>query len=212
MLFVASCFLKGFSFRNELLAEYPELASDIEEEIRKLEEERDSKQAHVDALQAELEEAETKATINTGKKDAIPFVASSGTAGRAKPDSELDGDSNLQLDEVAPDEDAEADSEMSSQEADQRTTGTEIQTKNDKASKEDLSLQAIGTEIIRSLLKQAERDIRRIIELMTPALKPLLRVGSVAWRQLRSAADKLRTAYDAQHRKSSDANPKSEEL
>lgn len=190
-------------YRNDLLAEYPELAAEVEEEIKKLEAEQIARQAEVDALQKELEEAHS----DKGGP-GVAFVSSSGTS---SPEAASDGDFEIMDDgETVPvvDDDAGsiADEATITQEevlledaeetvVDVKGEDSEVIAKNETNSKEDFTMSAITFEIIRAMIKQVENDVKRIVELMAPVIRPILRAGDVAWRHLKVVFESARRSY-----------------
>ncbi len=188
------------------MAEYPELAAEVEEEIKKLEAEQQSRQAEVEMLQHELEQTEKAAAESRKSSSGSAFVPSPETGNDSnapvEDDFEIihDGDSTgdeetdsklLEEQEIIPNEVVE---KLVSEGA--KEESTEIIPKNETTSEEDFTMQALTFEIIRAMVKQVESDVRRIIELMTPVIRPILRAGDVAWRHLRVTFESLRHSYE----------------
>lgn len=182
-----------FFSRNELLAEYPELRAEVEEEIKKLEAEQMARMAEVEMLEKELAKSQEAAAERANSSSGPAFVASPEPAGKTgtKGDDDFeiidDGDSTAQVQSDVPIVEDEF-----IQETIQGTT--EVAAKNESG--EDLTMKAITFEIIRELIKQVESDVKRIVELLTPVIQPILSAGDVAWRHLRVAVESLWKNYE----------------
>jgi hypothetical protein len=187
--------------RNELLAEYPELATEIEEEIKKLEAEQSAKRAEVEKLEKELAEAQaahSTAKVSSGSAFVPPTVATndSGKTIADQDDLEVidDGDSVLHgndddiMDQSTANEILEDRQEEVVSSSDNESVNVAV--KNETA-KEDFTMSAITFEIIRAMVKQVENDVKRIVELIAPVVQPILRAGDVAWRHLKLVIESL---------------------
>lgn len=196
-------------YRNELLAEYPELAAEVEDEIKKLEAEQLARQAEVEALQKELEEAQNLADETDKSNPGAAFVSSSSDASTS-PEVTSDGDLEESIDHGEPSieddagaipaelmiEDDVVAEDTEETVADVEANDTELIAKNETSSKDDFTMRAITFEIIREIVKQVENDIKRIVELMSPVIRPILRAGDVAWRHLKVAFESARRSYE----------------
>lgn len=170
---------------NELLTQYPELAEELEEEIKRMESENAEKLADVERLQSEI--ANDSADDSQSDLDAA-FVPR--------------GIDRENENEPALDDDAQSYSTMglnntqledSIEDTDPATNLERIEPPR----KEDLTLTHIAVESFRVLVKNAQDDVRRIINLAIPVLQPLFNVGDVAWRQMKDFFDRARKAYEA---------------
>lgn len=189
---------------NELLAEYPELATEIEEEIKKLEAEQSAKRAEVEKLEKELAEAEAAAStakVSSGSAFVPPTVAmnDSGKTIAEQDDLEVidDGDSVSHgndnddiMDQSAANEILEDRQEEVVNSSDSHSESVNVAVKNETA-KEDFTMSAMTFEIIRAMVKQVENDVKRIVELIAPVVHPILRAGDVAWRHLKLVFESL---------------------
>ena len=191
--------------RNELLAEYPELATEIEEEIKKLEAEQSAKRAEVEKLEKELAEAEAAAStakVSSGSAFVPPTVAmnDSGKTIAEQDDLEViddgdsvshgnDNDNDDIMDQSAANEILEdRQEEVVVNSSDSESVNVAV--KNETA-KEDFTMSAMTFEIIRAMVKQVENDVKRIVELIAPVVHPILRAGDVAWRHLKLVFESL---------------------
>lgn len=188
--------------RNELLAEYPELATEIEQEIQKLEAEQKAKQAEVQQLEKELAEAQSAATAAKGSSGAA-FVPPTATANADKKtiveqdDLEVIDDGDIVssgYDDEGVDESVENGVEDDIREESLKnvkdTESLDIVAKNETAG-EDYTMSAVTFEIIRAMVKQVESDVKRIVELLAPVVQPIFRAGDVAWRHLKVVFESL---------------------
>ena len=75
-------------------------------------------------------------------------------------------------------------------------TNDELIAKNE-TQKEDFTMSAMTFEIIRAMIKQVESDVKRIVEQITPVIRPILQAGDVAWRHLKVALQSLRQNKDS---------------
>jgi len=187
---------------NELLDQYPELAEELEEEIKKMEAENAAKKAEVDELQKKIAEVQEAARgKNVSNLDAA-FVSRP----RTTIDSE-DRSLNLQEETVfvedpkigqtatgqahevdgKPQEDPKPIVEESNTAGLESPEATKI--------KEDLTLKALAVEIIRGLVRNANNDLKRIVELVAPVVRPLLEAGDKAWRRIRAAVVYIQQNY-----------------
>ena len=194
------------------MEEYPELRAEVEEELKKLEAEKDARLAEVEMLEKELEKAKEAAEERSTSSSGPAFIPSSPetdneteesgpetddkTEETGADDFEIidDGDSTAQAKNDVPlvDEDEIVMEKEVIQ--DVKTATTELTTKNE--SDEDFTMKAITFEVIRTMVKQLESNIKVIVELVTPAIRPILRAGDVAWRHLRVAVELLRNHYE----------------
>ena len=181
------------------------MATEIEEEIQKLEAEQSAKRAEVEKLEKELAEAQAAASttkVSSGPAFVPPTVATtdSGKTIGEQDDLEVidDGDASLSntnndddnniMDESAADEILEDRQEEYVDLSDSASTNVAV--KNETA-KEEFTMSAMTFEIIRALVKQVENDVKRIVELIAPVVHPILRAGDVAWRHLKVVIESL---------------------
>merc|ERR1712086_890396 len=64
--------------------------------------------------------------------------------------------------------------------------GKKTESRELSAEKEDLTLTHIAIESLRVLVKNAQDDVKRIINLAIPVLQPIFDVGDTAWRQIKA--------------------------
>lgn len=187
---------------NELLDQYPELAEELEEEIKKMEAENAAKKAEVDELQKKIAEVQEAARgKNVSNLDAA-FVSRP----RTTIDSE-DRSSNLQEETVfvedpkigqtatgqAHEVDGKPQEEPEPIVEESNTAG--LESPEATKMKEDLTLKALAVEIIRGLVRNANNDLKRIVELVAPVVRPLLEAGDKAWRRIRAAVVYIKQNY-----------------
>lgn len=195
-------------YRNALLAEYPELAKEIEEEIKKLEAEQTTKRNEVQQLEKELAEAQAAAENTKSSTSGSAFLPPSkvvaptqgnDTKTIEEDDFQVidDGDSPTKGKEDDDDNAAVIDeiddfSRQDTVPVDEMKKSVAV--KNKTGVREDFTVSAMTFEIIRTLMKQVESDVRRIVDLVGPVLQPILRAGDVAWRHLKVVFESLRTS------------------
>lgn len=151
------------------MAEFPELADEIEAEIAKMEAENKMKEDEVAKLQNELNDKEAGRADIPGSSSGAAFMQGSSDRNSAR---------------------RNADSYASSDETDVLDLDSEgggLQSGDESREKEDLTMRALTLEIFKGLMKQVKSDFGRIAELLTPALRPLIRAGDVTWRYIRAA-------------------------
>eukprot|EP00537_Pseudo-nitzschia_pungens_P000800 CAMPEP_0172375842 /NCGR_PEP_ID=MMETSP1060-20121228/63664_1 /TAXON_ID=37318 /ORGANISM="Pseudo-nitzschia pungens, Strain cf. cingulata" /LENGTH=315 /DNA_ID=CAMNT_0013103129 /DNA_START=122 /DNA_END=1069 /DNA_ORIENTATION=+ len=203
---------------NELLTQYPELADELEEEIKRMEKENAEKQAQVEELENKIshdtinDNPEPEVALHRGEKieeneaeagseelimsEEIPiesvddFVSEEEKEATTPDGTENDpeGSASFQTDSD--------DTETLSDDA-TPDVGTKIESLNKSTVKEDLTLTSLAIESLRVLVKNAQDDVRRIINLAIPVLQPLFSVGDAAWRQMKSLFLRAREAYEA---------------
>lgn len=173
------------SDRNELLTQYPELAEELEEEIKRMESENAEKLADVERLQSEI--ANDSADDSQSDLDAafVPRGIDRENENEPALDDDVQSYSTMGLNNTQ--------LEDSIEDADPATNLDRIEPPR----KEDLTLTHIAVESFRVLVKNAQDDVRRIINLAIPVLQPLFNVGDVAWRQMKDFFDRARKAYEA---------------
>jgi len=221
-----------FFDRNELLTQYPELADELEEEIKRMEEENSEKLAHVEELKNQISEDETNAnpevlgTAFTGREKVRENENDDGVGNEVEND-ELVMSEEVPIDEPiddfisadegttppTPTEDDAKDSSTSYNNTDDMpmeedteedadadaitNVGTDIESPDTSADKEDLTLSHLAIESLRVLMKNAQDDVKRIVNLAIPVLQPLLNAGDVAWHQMKSLLLRARELYEA---------------
>jgi hypothetical protein len=179
------------------------LATEIEQEIQKLEAEQTAKRAEVQKLEKELAEAQSAAATAKGSSGAafVPPTATA-TAGRntivEQDDLEVIDDGDIVssgYDDEGVDESVangfEDDIREESLKNAKDTESLDIVAKNETAG-EDYTMSAVTFEIIRAMIKQVESDVKRIVELLAPVVQPIFRAGDVAWRHLKVVFESLR--------------------
>ena len=199
------------------MAQYPELADELEEEIKRMENENAEKQAYVDSLENRITETDASAdnshlndpgtAFGLGSKsndssrggvgddgldisDEVPVnepIEETNSHGGEKSHSSGISSEYSELDELD-EQDTEATDPNDS-------AGTNLETR--KKPTEDLTLTHIAVESFKVLIKNAQDDVRRIINLAIPALKPLFNAGDVAWRQMKALFNRARELYEA---------------
>jgi len=93
------------------------------------------------------------------------------------------------------------------------SVGKNIETRESSAKKEDLTLTHIAIESLRVLVKNAQDDVQRIINLAIPVLQPIFNAGDAAWRQMKALfvrAHEVYEAYQAVNTPSSERSGESE--
>jgi hypothetical protein len=223
LLILGRFFTPGLNFnvclstfcRNQLLDEYPELAEELEEEIKKMEAEQGERRAEVEGLQNKLAEAETtNSTPGTAfvskpqnaEEDELeigeeePILVDEKKAEEAKIDKTYE-------DEIPNEPLVEEESEPKSEEL----KSAELESKEETSPKQDFTTKALGFEMIRELLKQMESDLKRIVELLAPVVTPILRAGDVAWRHIRATIVTLRNNYESSRNSNEEAESCEEE-
>ena len=190
------------------MAEHPELAEELEAEIARMEEEQAEKQAEVQRLQQELEEKNESSASESSGAAFVPKPRSpevSQTTGT--PEDNVEEETVL-ADEAKPVEDETVNAETVEtprQEAlpSASSDGSESQMEEESSeeSKNDLSLSLI--EIIRTVLKQADQDVKRMYALILPVVQPAINAGDVAWRHIKTTLISLLKDFNTmvQHKK-----------
>jgi chromosome segregation ATPase len=178
------------------------LATEIEQEIQKLEAEQLARQEEVQQLEKELGDAQAAAEgakVSSGAAFVPPTGIARESGETIAPQNDLeiidDGDSVANgYDENRVDEPAEDTIEdETQQEAVQlNNTKSNYMAAKNETSSEDFTLSAVTFEIIRAMVKQVESDVKRIVELIAPVIQPILRAGDVAWRHLKVAFESMR--------------------
>ncbi|KAG7355574.1 hypothetical protein IV203_000260 [Nitzschia inconspicua] len=203
---------------NELLSQYPELAEELEEEIKKMEAENAAKQAELEEMQSKLSGAKQP----QGSTDGAAFVSKSDAGANREgstvnnrttidnspvdtDDLEISEDSDIDQihhdDEVVEEIREESSNETMETEKSETTstatTTTEVANLSAGSSshKEDFTLSHLAIESLRAFVKHAKDDVKRILELVVPVMQPLLTAGDVAWRQIKALFVKARDAY-----------------
>jgi hypothetical protein len=179
------------------------LATEIEQEIQKLEAEQTAKRAEVQQLEKELAEAQSAAATAKGSSGAA-FVPPTATATPARntiveqDDLEVIDDGDIVssgYDDEGVDESVakgfEDDIREESLKNAKDTESLDIVAQNETAG-EDYTMSAVTFEIIRAMIKQVESDVKRIVELLAPVVQPIFRAGDVAWRHLKVIFESLR--------------------
>jgi hypothetical protein len=62
-------------------------------------------------------------------------------------------------------------------------------------------MKALTVEIIRGMVRHMENDVKRIVELMAPVLRPILEAGEVAWHRIRAAIVVIQKNYESSRSK-----------
>jgi hypothetical protein len=207
-----------------LLQEHPELAIELEEELERLaedkvrlEKERDERLAQVDSLERELAEkqktqqrAEAEKGIAFVSKPTLPTeIASASEETVLDLDSSPKESNNIgteEADNLPVDEAGQTSSDDIVEEATTATPASGVP--ETTTEKEDLTLKAIGLEIIRGMFKQAGQELKHFVDLILPGAKQVLLTGDAAWRQLKTIISNLRHQYQetAQDREDEQAN------
>jgi regulator of replication initiation timing len=219
-----------FPKRNELLTQYPELAEELEEEIRKMEEENAATQAELEQMKHQLSssthpqaEKENLAEDDddSPEQKGLAFVSQTNNTRLDGEDSSIshstiDNSQEASSDFTISEEDvSDGASHVDETEGEIRDDGVQGEkddlgsqsstsaTKNDVVtpadtpplSKEDFTLSHLAIEGLRAFVRHAQDDLRRIIELVLPVMRPLLTAGDVAWRQIKALFVNVRDAY-----------------
>lgn len=178
------------------MTQYPELAEELEEEIKRMEKENAEKQADVERLQNEIAKESTDdsqsdpgtAFVRPGKDiedEPEEIIAEEAIGGFETENDDFESLNAMDLDDTASEEETEY-----------TDSGSSVETIESKK-KEDLTLTHIAVESLRVLIKNAQDDVRRIINMAVPVLQPLFNVGDAAWRQMKDLFVKARKAYEA---------------
>jgi hypothetical protein len=208
------------------LTQYPELAKELEEEIKKMEEENAAKQAELEEMQNQLSSNPPPQGVNADDDDAdspeqlgVAFVSKTNTSVDGEDSSiyhgTLDNSQEDSNDFTITEEDVEDDEQetegefwdegVQREKDDQVSHASTSATKNDdvaspvgapSSSKEDFTLSYLAIESLRAFVKNAKDDLKRIIELVVPVMRPLLTAGDVAWRQIKALFLMVRDAYN----------------
>jgi hypothetical protein len=200
--------------RNELLSEYPELAEELEEEIKKMEAENQAKQAEIDGIQQQQQQQQYSQTNDGANVGGGPsFVSKSSSTTEEERNIDSEGTVKVENDDLIVGEEElihapenERDGEDSIDDLDttaNTTTTTDIESPSD-APKEDYTLSHLAIETLRAFVKHAKDDAKRIFELVVPVMQPLLTAGDVAWRQIKALFVRAREAYSASQDASSE--------
>ena len=205
------------------MTQYPELADELEEEIKRMEKENAEKQAYVEELKIKSSNKDDStddyvddpymAFVRPGKGGVTEAEDYSGD--EIEKDTsvmmnggDLDGETNdlsTDSDEVVdtkemnhPDSDNDnAQLDESIEEGDAtNSVGKGIESRESSA-KEDLTLTHIAIESLRVLVKNAQDDVKRIINLAIPVLQPIFNAGDAAWRQMKALFVRAREVYEA---------------
>lgn len=168
---------------NELLTQYPELADELEEEIKKMEKENAEKKAYIDELENELA---SESSDDDQDGPGMAFVPPSKSRGSEDVVDEVETERPIVEETIDADEDL-----------DPATSVETIESQQSSPTKEDLTLTHIAVESLRVLVKNAQDDVKRIINLAIPVLQPLFNVGDAAWRQLKTLFVRAREVYEA---------------
>jgi hypothetical protein len=198
-----------------LLEQYPELAEELEEEIKRMELENASKQAELDSIQQNIGSDGTQG-LNEGGSGSVQeggtaFVPRGGDQGAAEQaaqtslgDAEVGGEhltlseGHDVMDETADTEahgEPLADSETTEESNDTKSKEMEGTSRNSTSSKEDFELSHLAIESLRAFVLHAKDDVKRILDLVVPVMQPLLTAGDAAWRQIKALFVKARDAY-----------------
>jgi len=197
---------------NELLTQYPELADELEEEIKRMEKENLEKEAHVDALETKMSNDSSDGSLRE------PGMAFAPKEKSLESENDYTGDkfennydnprdeqaddhhslddkqkfhsSHIRSDDMQLDEDTDVIDATDS-------VGTDTESQDASTNKEDLTLTHIAIESLRVLIKNAQDDVQRLINLAIPVLQPLFNVGDAAWRQIKTLVVRAREVYEA---------------
>jgi hypothetical protein len=208
------------SLRNELLAEYPDLAEELEEELRRMDAENREFQAQAELLQQQL--SETKETADEGggegRVDAA-FVPSKTrkASGGAAVGGDVGADDLIisEEEEIAHDTDHDGatvattavnddviENHGIAEEGNTSTSpGTDLESSDGSRKKDDFTLAHLAVETLRAFLKQAHDDAKQIFGLVMPLFTSLLDAGDVAFRQLKALFVRARETYEAAKQK-----------
>lgn len=167
----------------------------MEEEIKKLEAEQQARKAEVEQLEGELARAEAAASSqsSTGSAFVPPTQAATHETEASASSSTTDDLEVIDDGDIITEDSSKEHLEDNTAEEvlDTKEESLDVAAKNETA-KEDYTLSAVTFEIIRAMAKQVESDVKRIIELVAPVLRPILKAGDVAWRHLKVAFQSIR--------------------
>lgn len=217
----------NFRVRNELLTQYPELAEELEEEIKKMEAENAAKQAELDEMQQRLSHtnrqppSEGPAAINERDGSPSAFVPKSNadesplseseTASTLPPqyvdDLTLSEEEDVATineygDDLEEGEKGDAADGLNTEPLSTESTSTVATDVADPSAgasssshREDFTVSNLAIESLRAFIMHAKDDVKRILELVVPVMRPLLTAGDVAWRQIKALFVRARDAY-----------------
>jgi hypothetical protein len=212
---VHSYFVINDHYRNEILAQHPELAEELDEEIARMQQEKEQKEAEIQRLQADLQEQEKEAASSSSsskdKEKSAAFMpkaapseeekvgspqpnAASRTVVDDEEESEETSSGDFDITEEEPVANSQTETKFSTpsqsdigdDDQEEESDSSDIMQQQEKSSgPEDFTISALSTEIIRKLFQNAERDLKRIVDIILPVVQPMLKAGDVAWKQLK---------------------------
>lgn len=177
------------------MAQFPELADELEEELKKMETENKEYQAQVDDLEQKVVEVKEKnrngrtgtafvssemdpsSNIDVGEEEASDFTISEEESADA-----IDDGATLTTDA---EEDVVLDNHGIGEESTSNSSATDLESPDGSMRKVDLTLTNF-IETLRTHLQHTQDDMKRLLELLIPVFQPLLNAGDVAWRQLKA--------------------------
>lgn len=195
------------------MVNYPELADELEEEIKRMEKENSEKQAYAESLENRIPNDSTDNNQNDPDMAFAPQAKGQGSENDEVGDDELFMSNEVPLDEptvdlsstddeeVKPSTTTDSDDTQQDEDIDDldttTTAGIDIESRDASAKKEDLTLTHIAIESLRVLVKNAQDDVKRIINLAIPVLQPFFDVGDAAWQQMKTLFVRAREVYEA---------------
>jgi hypothetical protein len=196
------------------LEQYPELAEELEEEIKKMEEENVARKAEVDQLQGKVSEAEGATTEKSESSSGAAFVSKPQPTKESEDDLEISDEEPTSVDEAKVEQQTITneiyEEEIATETKTEQEPEPKVEESNNNAglespdstsSKEDLTMKALTVEIIRGMVRHMENDVKRIVELMAPVLRPILEAGEVAWHRIRAAIVVIQKNYESSRSK-----------
>ena len=191
------------------MSEHPELQQELEDEFTKMKQVLEERQKEVEKLQEELgrdkasaeqqQQQQRHATRAGGTSMTGESTTGKQTAFMPKTAAAVSGvhDTNTQqlANNTTSEEnfifgkkyEEEKNEDVNETLSNNRTSGDDHSSIEKSKEKEDLTLKALSIEILRTMYEQAERELKRMIELILPILKPFLTTGQKTLKQLRDA-------------------------
>ena len=171
-----------------------------------MQQEKEEKEAEIEQLQADLksQEKEAKATSSSEKEKPAAFIPKASPSeeekvGSPQPNQNAESKSSDDF-EISEEEPANSQSGKeahsrfrggagtkgeSDDDGEDEPFGSELSQEEKPTGPEDFTISALSTEIIRKLFQNAERDLKRIVDIVLPVVQPMLKAGDVAWQQLK---------------------------
>jgi hypothetical protein len=192
------------------LEQYPDLAEELEEVVRKMEDENKEYQAQADELKQ-------KVSHSAAKLDSIPEgggLIDSDAGDDDVDDLTISEEESTYYDSIdVPTSSTQSEGEdviIDNLSMSEENTLTDLESVDASASgKEDFTLATFVVDTLRELLKQSKDDMKRILGVVVPVMKQFLGAGDKAWRTLKALFVQVREAYESANNQKS---PSDQEL